>query len=418
MARRIAPLTNTQVSQAKPKDKEYNLSDGDGLMLRVKPSGTKTWLFNYYRPFTKKRANMSFGSFPDLSIANAREKRKEARELLARNIDPQKYRDELNLTSKLALETTFGKLADSWIELKRTQVKATTADKAWLTMEKHILPSLKNVPIHEVKPKMVIDVIRPIANRGALETVKRLCRNINEVMRLAVAAGHLETNYLADITKLFPAPQKRHMATIKPERLPELMQALANASISKNTRCLVEWQLHTMTRPIEAATARWSDLDIEKQVWVIPAERMKMNKPHTIPLSPQVLALLGVIRAMSGHREFLFPNHRDPRSHASSQSANMALKRMGFAGELVSHGLRSLASTTLNEQGFDPYLIEACLAHVDKNEVRAAYNRAEYIERRRKIMCWWSERIEQAAAGNTSLAASKQGLSIVSNLGG
>lgn len=415
MARRVAPLTNTKVSQAKPKDKEYNLSDGDGLMLRVKPNGSKNWLFNYYRPFTKKRANISFGSYPELSIANARVMRQEARELLARDIDPQKYREEQRLTSKQALESTFEKLADSWIELKRQQVKAATADKAWSQMDKHVLPVIKDIPIHEVKPKMVIDILRPIANRGNLETVKRLCRNVNEVMRLAVASGHIEINYLADITKLFPAPNKQNMATIKPERLPDLMKALAEASINKSTRCLVEWQLHTMTRPIEAVTARWSDIYVEGGVWVIPAERMKMNKSHTIPLSPQLLALLEVIREMSGHREFLFPNHRDPRSHASSQSANMALKRMGFAGELVSHGLRSLASTTLNEQGFDPNLIEVCLAHVDKNEVRAAYNRAEYVERRRKIMCWWSEHIEKASQGNLSLASGKQGLHLIKN---
>ena len=404
MARRIAPLTNTQANQAKPKEKEYNLSDGEGLMLRIKPSGSKTWLFNYYRPFTKKRANMSFGAYPALSIAGAREKKREARELLARDIDPQKHREEQRLHSKHAMESTFGKLADSWIELKHQQVKATTANKAWSQMSKHVLPVIRDIPVHEIKPKMVIEILRPIANRGNLETVKRLCRNINEVMRLAVASGHLEINYLADITKLFPAPAKKNMATIKPERLPELMRALAAASINKSTRCLVEWQLHTMTRPIEAATARWQDIDEKEQIWVVPAERMKMNRPHTIPLSPQVIALLGVIREMSGHREFLFPNHRDPRSHASSQSANMALKRMGFGGELVSHGLRSLASTTLNEQGFDPYLIESCLAHVDKNEVRAAYNRAEYVERRRKIMCWWSEHIESASIGGFSMA--------------
>jgi integrase len=233
-------------------------------------------------------------------------------------------------------------------------------------------------------------------------------------MRLAVASGHIEVNYLTDITKLFSAPKKQNMATIKPERLPELMLALANASIMKSTRCLVEWQLHTMTRPKEAATARWCDIDLDKKVWVIPEERMKMKKPHTIPLTPQVLALLDVIKAMSGHREYLFPNHRDPKKHANSQSANVALKRMGFAGELVSHGLRSLASTTLNEEGFIPDVIEAALAHIDKNEVRAAYNRAEYIERRRVMMCWWSERIEKAATGNMSLSASKQGLRVVS----
>ena len=270
-------------------------------------------------------------------------------------------------------------------------------------MNLHVLPILANVPIHLVKPKLVIDILNPVANKGSLETVKRLCRNINEVMRLAVASGLIEVNYLADITKLFAAPKKKNMATISPDRLPELMQALSNASITKNTRCLVEWQLHTMTRPIEAATARWVDINLNEKVWVIPEERMKMNKPHTIPLTPQTLAILDVIHPISGHREYLFPSHRNPNSHANSQSANMALKRMGFAGELVSHGLRALASTTLNEQGFDPDVIESALAHVDKNEVRRAYNRAEYLDRRRELINWWSDHIEKASMGNVSL---------------
>jgi integrase len=414
MVKKVTPLSDTEVKQAKPRDKDYELSDGDGLMLRVRTSGTKVWLFKYHKPYTKKRTNLSFGGYPELSLAKARKKRAEARELLSINTDPKTHRDEQHQSNKNALENTFGVLAEKWLVLKKKQVKAETADKAWQTMKKHVLPTLENVPVHVIKPKLVIDILNPIASKGSLETVKRLCRNINEVMRLAVASGHIEVNYLTDITKLFSAPKKQNMATIKPERLPELMLALANASIMKSTRCLVEWQLHTMTRPKEAATARWCDIDLDKKVWVIPEERMKMKKPHTIPLTPQVLALLDVIKAMSGHREYLFPNHRDPKKHANSQSANVALKRMGFAGELVSHGLRSLASTTLNEEGFIPDVIEAALAHIDKNEVRAAYNRAEYIERRRVMMCWWSERIEKAATGNMSLSASKQGLRVVS----
>jgi len=413
MVKKVTPLSDTAVNQAKSRDKDYELSDGDGLMLRVRTSGTKVWLFKYHKPYTKKRTNLSFGGYPELSLAKARKKRTEARELLAQSVDPKTHRDEQHQSNKNALENTFGVLAEKWIELKKQKVKEVTANKAWEAMKKHVFPTLENMPVHLIKPKLVIDILKPIESRGNLETVKRLCRNINEVMRLAVASGHIEINYLADITKLFAAPKKQNMATIKPERLPDLMLALANASIQRSTRCLVEWQLHTMTRPVEAATARWCDIDLDKKVWVVPEERMKMKKPHTIPLSTQALALLEVIRAMSGNREYLFPNHRDPKKHASSQSANVALKRMGFAGELVSHGLRSLASTTLNEQGFDSDVIEACLAHVDKNEVRAAYNRAEYIERRKKVMSWWSEHIENAATGNMSLANSNQGLRVV-----
>ena len=413
MARITKPLTNTEVKQAKAKDKEYSLADGEGLMLRVKPNGSKLWLFNYYRPYTKKRANLGFGKYPEVTLAEAREKRAEARTLIAKDIDPKTHKQELNNQKKEALENTFGVLAEKWLILKRQQVKPETAEKSYQSLTKHILPSLEKIPVQAIKPKLVIDIIQPVANKGSLETVKRLCRIINEIMRLAVASGVIEINYLADLTKLFPAPKKTNMATIEPNRLPELMRALSVANITRTTRCLIEWQLHTMTRPIESATAKWQDIDLDKKVWIIPAERMKMKKAHTIPLTPQTLALLDVIHSMSGNREYLFPSHRDPKAHTNSATANMAIKRMGFAGELVSHGLRALASTTLNEQGFEPDVIEAALAHIDKNEVRRAYNRAEYIERRRVLMCWWSKHIEESATGKNTISNNIKQLKMV-----
>lgn len=413
MARVAKPLTNTEIKQAKSKEKEYSLTDGNGLSLRVKPNGSKLWIFNYFRPFTKKRANLSFGKYPEVTLAEVRKKREQAKNLLAQDIDPKAHKAEESEKKKEALENTFAVHAEKWFELKKTQVQLSTAEQAWNNLNRHVLPELGNIPVHLLKPKIVIDVLKPVASRGSYETVKRLCRGINEIMRLAVASGAIEVNYLADITKLFPAPVKTNMATIEPNRLPELMRAIVNSNIYRNTRCLMEWQLHTMTRPVEAATARWEDIDIEYKVWVIPAERMKMKKPHTIPLTPQTLALLEVIRPISGHREYLFPNLRNPRDHANSQSVNMALKRIGFAGQLVSHGMRALASTTLNEQGFDADIIESALAHVDRNEVRRAYNRAEYLERRRVLMCWWSEHIEKAASGNMSMAAGVKSLQVV-----
>ncbi len=413
MARMTKPLTNTEIKQAKAKEKEYSLNDGNGLSLRIKPNGSKLWIFNYFRPYTKKRSNISFGKYPELTLAEVRKKKEEARNLLAQDIDPKTHKAEESEKQKEALENTFFVHTAKWYELKKTQVQLSTAEQAWNNLNRHVLPELGNIPVHLIKPKLVIDILKPVVNKGSYETVKRLCRGINEIMRLAVASGAIEVNYLADITKLFPAPVKTNMATIEPSRLPELMRAIVNSNIYRNTRCLMEWQLHTMTRPVEAATARWEDIDFEKKVWVIPEERMKMKKPHTIPLTPQTLALLEVIRSISGHREYLFPNLRNPREHANSQSVNMALKRIGFAGQLVSHGMRALASTTLNEQGFDADIIESALAHVDRNEVRRAYNRAEYLERRRILMCWWSEHIEKAASGNMSMAAGMKNLKVV-----
>ena len=252
-----------------------------------------------------------------------------------------------------------------------------------------------------------IEVIQPIAAKGSLETVKRLCQRLNEVMVYSVNTGIIEQNPLAGIKEAFKTPVKQHLPTLKPEQLPTLMMALAVASIKITTRCLIEWQLHTMVRPGEAAGARWDEIDFENALWNIPGERMKRKKPHTVPLTEQSLTLLEVMKDLSHNSEFIFPSDRDPRKATHSQTANSALKRMGFHKQLVAHGLRSLASTILNEQGFDPDVIEAALAHVGKNEVRNAYNRAEYVERRKPVMLWWSEYVDKAATGNMSLTGRK-----------
>lgn len=415
MPKIVTPLGATQIKNAKPNDngKDKTLSDGGGLQLRIRPNGAKVWVLKYSKPFSNSRTNLGLGAYPAVSLDLAREKARDARILLAQNIDPKTHREHENQLKKDALENTFGVMADKWYALKLHQVKRETAEHAFKNLERHILPKLAKIPLDKVIPKTVTPILQPIANKGNLETVKRLCRAINEIMRLGIASGLIEVNYLADITKVFPAPKKKNMATIKPERLPELMEAILNASIFKRTKYLLLWELHTMTRPIEAASARWEDIDTQDGIWTIPAERMKMDKPHTIVLSKQSLALLNAIRLMCSSDEYLFPNHRDIKKHASSQSANTALKRMGYDGQLVSHGLRSIASTTLNEKGFDFDIIETALAHQDSNSVRRAYNHAQYIERRRVMMNWWSEHIERCSKGDYSLMTTDAPLRLI-----
>lgn len=247
-----------------------------------------------------------------------------------------------------------------------------------------------------------------------METVKRLCQRLNEIMVYSVNTGIIPSNPLAGISKAFQQPVKQHLPTLKPEELPTLMTALSRASIKYTTRCLIEWQLHTMVRPSEAAGTCWHEIDFENNLWNIPALRMKKKKPHTVPLTPQSLALLEIMKSISSRSEFVFPSDRTLKMHINASTANMALKRMGFDKKLVAHGLRSLASTALNQQGFDGDVIEAALAHTGKNEVRNAYNRADYLERRKPIMAWWSEYIDKAATGNMSLAGQK-GLKIVNH---
>lgn len=403
MARTTKPLTDTEIRLAKPQEKEYNLADGQGLYLRVKPNGSKLWLFNYSRPYSKKRANIGLGQYPTISLAKAREARRTNLMLLSESIDPATHRAEERKLKSEAIENTLKKVADAWFQVKRSKVTNAYGEDIYRSLTLHVFPLLGAVPIHEIRAKRTIDVLRPIAAKGALETLKRVCQRLNEIMVFAVNTGLVDTNPLSGISKAFESPSKKHMLTLKPDQLPELMMTIANASIKRTTRCLIEWQLHTMTRPSEAAGTRWEEIDIEKKLWLIPAERMKKNRPHAIPLSPQALSLLEVMRPISQNREHVFPADRNPRTHTHQQTANMALKRMGFGGLLVAHGMRSLASTTLNEHGFDPDVIEAALAHTDKNGVRAAYNRAEYVERRRVMMSWWSEHIHQSSSGNVSV---------------
>ncbi|MBT0090763.1 MULTISPECIES: integrase domain-containing protein [Vibrio harveyi group] len=408
MPRQTKPLTATEVKNAKSKEKEYSLVDGQGLKLRVLPSGSKQWQLNYYRPTNGKRANLNLGRYPEVSLVQARKSALEARELIAQRIDPQEHKEQKLQEHKAIHEHTFLNISKEWFEIKKHDVTPDYAVDIWRSLELHIFPYLSDTPVKQITAPQVIELLRPIEAKGSLETVKRLIQRLNEVMGYATNCGFISANPLTGIRKAFKKPKKENMAALAPAELPELIEAIANANIKRTTRCLLEWQLHTMTRPSEASGARWDEIDWEEKVWTIPAERMKKRREHRIPLTEQMLAILEVIRPISGHREFIFPSDRDPKKPCNSQTANMALKRMGFAGRLVSHGLRSLASTTLNEQGFDRDLIEASLAHVDDNQVRSAYNRTDYLERRKPMMCWWSGHIEEAAKGSLSVTGTKQ----------
>lgn len=399
MARTTKQLTNTEVKQAKPKAKEYNLADGEGLMLRIKPSGSKLWVFNYVRPYTKKRANISFGNYPDVSLAQAREKRTNARKLLAKDIDPKTHKEETTESKKAEINNTLLKVAHDWFELKKKTIAPNTAKDTWNSLNNHIFPKLGNHPISALTPVIVIDAMKPIASKGSLFVIKRLCQRLNEIMTYSANVGLIDSNPLTGILKAFEAPKKQHYPTIKPEELPKLMADLSYSTLRLVIRLLTEWQLHTMVRSNEAATAKWADIDFDDSCWRIPADVMKMNKPHIVPLTPQTLAILERIKPVSADNEYIFPANRNLKGHANRESVNMALKRIGYKNKLVAHGLRSLASTTLNEQGFDADVIESALAHVDKNEVRRAYNHAEYLERRRVMMAWWSAHISNAQTG-------------------
>ncbi len=400
MAKQVKPLTETQIKNAKPKTKEYILSDGYGLRLRIKTNGTKSWLFNYTHPVLSKRVNLTLGTYPTTSLKVAREKARDARELLESGKDPKTHRDQCHRQEQVRLSSTLESVMHLWLEVKRGSVSDDHVNDIQRSLELHVLPSLGQLPITELTPQLAIQTLRPLERKGNLEALRRLCQRLNEIMKFARNSGLVQFNPLTDIKEAFKKPQVENMKTLPPEALPDLMRSLSRARIHFTTRCLIEWQLHTMVRPGEAAGARWDEIDWDNQLWCIPAERMKKKRGHVVPLTKQTLSILEEMKAITGHgvSEYIFASYKDAARHCCSETANMALKRMGFKGLLVSHGLRALASTTLNEQPqFAGDVVEAALAHVDKDKVRAAYNRTQYIEPRREMMHWWSGHIEQAS---------------------
>ena len=408
MARSTNKLSAKAVENAKAQDKPYRVSDGGNLYLYVRRGGDKSWEFRYLRPSTSKPTYFGLGSYPDVSLAEARDKALAARKQLADGIDPQLLKAENKLKAATENAQTIKHVAQMWMDAKQGHIKPKTVEGNWRKLELYAFPMLGAIAVSKLTAPMAIAALRPVELQGRLETVKRTAQLLNEVMNYAVNAGLIHANPLSGIREVFRKPKVEHMTALKPEELPLLLQMVAKASLHLTTRCLIEWQLHTMTRPSEAAGTRWDEIDFAARVWTIPASRMKMKREHLIPLTEHTVAILETIRPLSGHRQFVFPSSKDPRKHTDPETINRALGRMGLKGKTTAHGLRSLASTTLNEQGFDADVIEAALAHADKNNIRSAYNRTTYLERRTKLMAWWSKHIADAAVGSLSVTAVTQ----------
>lgn len=407
MPRIATPLTDTEVKNAKKKEKDYSLYDGDGLQLKVRISGKKVWMFNYFRPYLKKRANIKLGTYPTMSLRDARKKRDEYSSLLEKDIDPQTHKQQQHQLEKEQLETTFSSVALRWLEIKKTKVSKDYASDIKRSLELHVFPLLGNVPISKLNAPTVISALKPLESKGSLESLRRVLQRINEAMTWAVNTGQLTRNPLESIREAFKKPQVKNQPSITPAELPEFLHALQRASIKFTTRCLIEWQLHTLTRPAEAANSEWSEINFHNATWTIPKERMKMKRDHTIPLTSHALSILDEMKRISSRSNFIFPSDKTASKPLNEQTANMAIKRMGYKNKLVAHGLRSIGSTALNEEGFAPDIIEAALAHMDKNQVRAAYNRTDYLERRRVMMNWWSEFIISASMGSNSVSGQR-----------
>ncbi|MGP2415035.1 integrase domain-containing protein [Pantoea ananatis] len=396
MARTTRPLTNTEILRSKAIDKDLTLHDGDGLFMVVKTTGKKLWRFRYQRPATKQRTMMGLGAFPALSLADARRLRAEYLSLLANGIDPQAQAEQTTEQQQIALDSIFSTVAANWFTLKQASVTPDYAKDIWRSLERDVFPAIGEIPVQEIKARKLVEALEPIKARGALETVRRLVQRINEIMIYAVNTGLIDANPASGIGMAFEKPKKQNLPTLRPEELPKLMSSLMMSNLSVATRCLIEWQLLTLVRPSEASGTRWAEIDLERKLWTIPAERMKAKREHIVPLSSQAVEVLEVMKPISAHREHVFPSRNNPKIAMNSQTANAALKRIGYGGKLVAHGLRSIASTALNEASFNPDVIEAALAHIDKNEVRRAYNRSTYLEQRKELMAWWGSYVKNA----------------------
>jgi len=252
--------------------------------------------------------------------------------------------------------------------------------------------------VQEIKARKLVEALEPIKARGALETVRRLVQRINEIMIYSVNTGLIDANQASGIGMVFEKPKKQHMPTLRPEELVKRMQSLAMSNLTLPMRCLIEWQLLTLVRPSEASSSCWDEIDLTTMLCTVPAERMKARREHVVPLSPRALEIMYPI---SGHRQYIFPSRENPHKLMNSQIANSALKRIGFGGRLVAHGLRSLATTAMNEAGFNADVIEASLAHTDKNEFRRTYNHGKYLKQRSELLVWWSNEIKLASSNIT-----------------
>ena len=398
MARPVVRLTDKKIKSITSTGKEQTLSDGGGLQLRVLPSGTKSWQFKFKNPVSGKFNRMPLGLYPALSLANARIRALECQEQLVQGINPKDQKQSEKKAEKLKAENTLVVAAQQWFEIKKTKVTAAHAQRVWRTLEIYIFPKMGDLPLEAINRRNTYDLIRPLEIDGKHSTVKRICQSLVQIMDYYVDIEVIEVNRLAKIIDMFTKNKVEHMATIKPDELPDFLSTLKSSkTIQDKTRFLILWQLHTMTRSKEAAGAKWADINIEESVWVIPAKEMKRRRTHRIPLTPSTLAILEQMEPISGNYEYVFPNERNIHSHASTYTVNNAIKNsLGYKDKLVAHGMRSIASTALHEHGYDSLLIEACLAHNDENKTRAAYMRSDLLEQRRPIMEWWSEFIELA----------------------
>jgi integrase len=406
------PLTDTRIRNAKPSTKAYKLSDGGGMYLLVKSDGGRYWRMDYR--FVGKRRTLAFGVYPIVTLSEARERRQDARRLLVENIDPSTAKKAAKKANKVAAATMFEAVAREWLADQRHRLAPRYWALLLARLEADIFPQIGSRPIVEIDAPELLEALRKVQKRGAVETARRLRQICGQVFRYAVASGVAKHDPSADLRGALKSPGRpRGHKGIPGAQLPHFLKALDAYDGDVRTRLALKLMVLTFARTTELRAARWSEFENlvgDEPLWRIPVERMKMKQEHLVPLAPQAVAILRELQAVpgSGSSAFLFPSP-SREGCMSNNTMLYAMYRMGYHGRATVHGFRAMASTALNEMGFRPDVIERQLAHQEKNAVRAAYNRAEYFTERRAMMKHWADYLDVVATGNIVPFKAKSG---------
>lgn len=374
------------------------LHDGDGLYLWVYLDGRKYWRLRYWQ--ADKEKSLSLGVYPKVTLSDARKKRDELRKQLQADLDPSAERKATNLRKKLANVNSFEAVALEWYTKQLHTWVEHHASDVKRRLESNIFPTLGKRPIDQINALELLETIRKIEARGAYDLAHRVLQVCGQVFRYGIATGRCTRNLSTDLRGALTPHVKKHQSAVRPEELPELLRAIAkyDETGDKQTRLALQLLAQTFVRTNELIGAEWTELDLDNALWIIPAGRMKMKAEHVVPLAHQALAILSELKEISGGSRFVFPG-RNRDKPISNNTMLFALYRMGYKGKMTGHGFRAVASTILNETGFKPDVIERQLAHCERNEVRGAYNRAEYLPERKRMMQHWADYLGSIEAG-------------------
>lgn len=394
-------LTDTACKNAKPKEKPYKKGDGGGLYLLVNPDGSKYWRMKYR--FLAKEKLLAFGTYPLISLADAREEREKAKKLLAGGIDPATARKDEKKKIVRNAQNTFKAVALEWHENQKGRWSENHANNVLHRLERDIFPFIGTEPIATIEAPDLLDVLRKIEKRGALDIAGRTRQICGQIFRYGIQTGRCKRDPSHDLKGALKTRKTEHFAALEIKEIPAFLQALErnDARLYNRTRRAIKLSMLTFCRPGEIRQARWEEIDLEAKEWVIPAERMKMKRAHIVPLCRQALAILKEQKEETGNLNtpWVFPSQVRPKEPMSDGTVNVAIKKLGYQGRMTAHGFRALARTTIREKlGYDPDVIECQLAHKAAGPLGEAYNRAQFLDKRRKMMTDWANYLDAIAS--------------------